>query len=39
MDLVGSLPDVRHLPEVLCCIILTHISDHDIKVTDFEILC
>ena len=39
MDLVDILPDVRCWPEVLCCTILTHIRDLDIKVTDFEILC
>ena len=39
MDLVDILPDVRYWSEVLCCFISTHISDLEIKVTDFEILC
>ena len=39
MDLVDILPDVRHWFEVLCCTILTHISDLEDNVTDFEILC
>ena len=38
MDLVDTLPDVRYWSEVLCCSITTHISDHEDKVTDFEIL-
>ena len=38
MDPVGTLPDVRYWSEVLCCTIITHISDLEIKVTDFEIL-
>ena len=33
-----SLPDVRYLSEVLYCTITTHITDLDLKVTDFEIL-
>ena len=32
MDLVGTLPDV------LCCTIMIHIGDLEVKVTDFEIL-
>ena len=39
MDLVDILPDVRYWSEVLCCTILTHINDPEVKVTDFEILC
>ena len=39
MDLVDILPDVRYWSVVLCCTILTHISDLEVKVTDFEILC
>ena len=27
MDLVDTLPDVRYWSEVLCCTIMTHISD------------
>ena len=39
MDLVDTLLDVRYWPEVLCytCIIMTHISDLEVKVMDFEI--
>ena len=33
------LPDVRNWSEVLCCTVLTHISDLEVKGTDFEILC
>ena len=38
MDLVDTLPDVRYWSEVLCCTITTHISDLEVKDTDFEIL-
>ena len=38
MDLVDTLPDVRYLSEVLCYTIMTHISDLEVKGTDFEIL-
>ena len=38
MDLVDTLPYVRYWSEVLCCTITTHISDVEVKVTDFEIL-
>ena len=38
MDLVNTLPDVRYWSEVLNCTIMTHISDLEVKVTDFEIL-
>ena len=38
MDLIDTLPDVRHWSEVLCCTIMTHINDLMVKVTDFEIL-
>ena len=38
MDLVGTLPDVRYWSEVLCCTIMTHIGDLEVKVKDFEIL-
>ena len=38
MDLVDTLPDVRYWSEVECCTITTHISDLEVKVTDFEIL-
>ena len=36
MDLLGTLPDVRHWSEVLCCTIATHIGHAEVKVTDFE---
>ena len=38
MDLVDTLPDVRYWSEILCCTIMTHINDLEVKVTDFEIL-
>ena len=38
MDLVDTLPDVRYWSEVLCCTIMTHIGDLEVKVTDFEVL-
>ena len=38
MDLADALPDARYWSEVLCCTITTHISDLEVKVTDFEIL-
>ena len=38
MDLVATLPNVRYWSDVLCCTIKTHISDPEVKVTDFEIL-
>ena len=38
MDLVDTLSDVRYWSEVLYCTITTHISDFEVKVTDFEIL-
>ena len=38
MDLVDTLSDVRYWSEVLCCAIMTHIGDLEVKVTDFEIL-
>ena len=38
MDLVGTLSDVRYWSEVLCCTIMTHIGDLEVKVKDFEIL-
>ena len=38
VDLIDTLPDVRYWAEVLCCTIMTHSSDLEIKVTDFEIL-
>ena len=38
MELVDTLSDVRYWSEVLCCTITTHISDLEVKVTDFEIM-
>ena len=38
MDIVDTLSDVRYWSEVLCCAIITHICDLEVKVTDFEIL-
>ena len=38
MGLVDTLPDVRFWSEVLCYAIMTHISDLEVKVMDFEIL-
>ena len=38
LDLVDTFPDVRYWSEVLCCTIITHISDLEVKVIDFEIL-
>ena len=37
MDQVDTLPDVRNWSEVLCCTILAHVSDLEVKVLDFEI--
>ena len=36
MDLVDILPDVIYWSEVLCCIILTHIIDLEVKVTNLK---
>ena len=38
MDLVDILSDRRQWSETLCCTILTHVSDLEVKVTDFEML-
>ena len=38
IDLLDTLPDVRYWSEVLCYTITTHISDLEVKGTDFEIL-
>ena len=37
MNLVDTLPDVRYWSVVLCCTILTHLCDPEVKVTNFEI--
>ena len=39
MDRVDTLHIDRYWSEVLCCTIMTHLSDLDVKVTDLEILC
>ena len=38
MNLVDTLPGVRYWSEVLCCTITIHISDLEVKVTNFVIL-
>ena len=38
MGIVDTLPDVRYSSEVLCCTIITHISDLAVKLMDFEFL-
>ena len=35
MDLVDTLPIVRYWSVVLCCTILTHLRDLEVKVMDF----
>ena len=39
MDQVDTLHIDRYWSEVLCCTITTHLGDHEVKVTDLEILC
>ena len=39
MDLADTIHIVRYLSEVLCCTIMTHLNDYEVKVTDFEFLC
>ena len=39
MDQVDILHAGRYWSEVLCCTIMTHLSDLEVKVTDLEILC
>ena len=39
MDQVDTLHVSRYWSEVLCCTIMTHLGDHEVKVTDLEILC
>ena len=36
MDQVDTLRVGRYLSEVLCCTIMTHLGDLDIKVMDLE---
>ena len=39
MDQVDTLYVGRYWSEVLCCTIMTHLGDPEVKVTDIEILC
>ena len=39
MDQVDTLHVCRYWSEVLCCTIMTHPGDLEVKVTDLEILC
>ena len=39
MNQVDTLHVGRYWSEVLCCNIMTHKSDLELKVTDFEIVC
>ena len=39
MDQVDTLHAGRYWSEVLCCTIMTHLGDLEVKVTDLEILC
>ena len=39
MDQVDTLHIDRYWSEVLCCTITAHLNDHEVKVTDLEILC
>ena len=39
IDQVDTLHAGRYWSEVLCCTIMTHLSDLEVKVTDLEILC
>ena len=39
MDQVDTLHGDRYWSEVLCCIIMTHLDDFEVKVMDLEILC
>ena len=39
MDQVDTLHVGRYWCEVLCCTIMTHLGDLEVKVTDLEILC
>ena len=39
MDQVDTLHAGRYWSEVLCCPIMTHLGDLEVKVTDLEILC
>ena len=39
MDQVDTLHAGRYWSEVLCCTIMTHLGDLEVKATDLEILC
>ena len=39
MDQVDTLHVGRYWSEVLCCAIMTHLGDLEVKVTDLEIFC
>ena len=39
MDQDDTLHVGRYWSEVLCCTIMTHLGDLEVKVTDLEILC
>ena len=39
MDQVDTLHVGRYWSEVLCCNIMTHLGNLEVKVTDLEILC
>ena len=39
MDQVDTLHVGRYWSEVLCCTIMTHLGDLEVKVMDLEILC
>ena len=42
MDLVDTVPDVRHWSEVLCCTIATHIGDLESRsqtLKNFKLKC
>ena len=39
MDQVDTLHNGRYWSEVLCCAIMTQLSDLEFKVKEFEILC
>ena len=36
MEVDHACPDVRYWSEILCCTILTHMSDLELKVMDLE---
>ena len=39
MDQVDTLHGDRYWSEVLCCTIMTHLDDLEVKVMDLETLC